>query len=164
LHELAACAAADALRTGAALFINDRVDIALAVRAGAHLHARSLPVREARRLLHYAPLGYSAHEPEEAVVAAAEGADHVFLGTIYASTSHPDRQPAGPGLVAAVAPGLGVPVIAIGGVTPARVAELLRAGAHGVAVISGVWAAPDPLAAAGAYLAALAGASGVAEE
>jgi len=154
-YRLAAELAPTALRTGSLLLINDRVDIALAVRAGAHLRSTSLPVKDARRLLHHAPLGYSAHELEEAALAAAEGADYVFLGTIYASPSHPDRTPAGPELIAAVAPGLGVPLLAIGGVTPERVREVRALGAHGVAVISGVWDAPDALAAARAYLAAM---------
>jgi len=155
LHALAAELAPVALRTGSLLVINDRVDIALAVRAGAHLHAGSLPVMEARRLMHHAPLGYSAHGLEEAALAAAQGADYVFLGTIYHSASHPGRAPAGPALIADVAPVLSVPVIAIGGITPARVAELREVGAWGVAVISGVWAVAEPLAAARAYLDAL---------
>lgn len=154
-YRLAAELAPTALRTGSLLLINDRVDIAMAVRAGAHLRSTSLPVKDARRLLHHAPLGYSAHALEEASLAAAEGADYVFLGTIYESASHPDATPAGPDLIAAVAPGLGVPLLAIGGVTPERVPEVRGLGAHGVAVISGVWDAPDPLAAARAYLQAL---------
>jgi len=155
LHELAAELASAALRAGAVLVINDRVDIALAVRAAAHLRADSLPVREARRLLHHALLGYSAHELQEAALAAAEGADYVFLGTIYASASHPGLAPAGPELVAAVASRSRVPVIAIGGITPERVAEVLVRGATGVAVITGIWHTSAPLRAARSYLTAL---------
>jgi len=155
LHELAAELASTALRSGSTLVINDRVDIALAVRAAAHLGAASLPVRDARRLLHHGLLGYSAHELTAAALAVAEGADYVFLGTIYATASHPGRAPAGPQLIAAVAPRLSVPVIAIGGITPERVAEVRAWGAAGVAVIGGIWEAPDTLTAARAYLAEL---------
>jgi len=155
LHELAAGLAPVGLRTGSLLLINDRVDVALAVRAGAHLRATSLPLTEARRLLHHAPLGYSAHSAEEAALAAAEGADYVFLGTIYATPSHPDLKPAGPALLARSAGSLEVPAIAIGGITVARVQEVRAAGAHGVAVIRGVWHAEDPIAAACAYAEAL---------
>lgn len=152
LYALAAELAPAALRTGSLLLINDRVDIALAVRTGAHLRAGSLPVRDARRLLHHAPLGCSTHGAAEAALAEAEGADYVFLGTIYASASHPAGAPAGPQLIAAVAPGSGVPVIAIGGLSCERVAEVLGLGAYGVAVIGGVWQAADPCTAARAYV------------
>ena len=63
--------------------------------------------------------------------------------------------PIGPAGVAAVAAAVAVPVIAIGGVTPERVAELIDNGAHGVAVVGAVGAAPDPGAATGRFLAAL---------
>lgn len=154
-HRLASELAPVALRTGTMLLVNDRVDIALAVRVGAHLRSASLPVREARRLLHRAPLGYSAHTAEDAAVAAAEGADYVFLGTIYPSASHPEREAAGLELIASATPGLGVPAIAIGGITPERVMAVLAAGAAGVAVISGVWNQADPVVAALAYHAVL---------
>jgi thiamine-phosphate diphosphorylase len=155
LYELAASLAPVALRTGSLLLVNDRVDISLAVRAGAHLRSASLPVRDARRLLHRATLGYSAHALEEAALAAAEGADYVFLGTIYATSSHPGVAAAGPELIAGVARVLSIPVIAIGGLTPDRVAAVCERGAAGVAAISGIWEQPEPVAAARAYLQAL---------
>jgi thiamine-phosphate pyrophosphorylase len=73
------------------------------------------------------------------------------VGSIYPTASHPDRQPAGPELVTRTAR-LGLPVIAIGGVTPDRVAELKEAGAYGVAAIRALWHAVDP---AGATMAML---------
>lgn len=155
LHDLAAELAAEALRAGALFLVNERVDIALAVRSGAHVNLRSIPVVEARRLLHNAWLGYSAHTREDADVAAAEGADFVALGTIYATASHPDREPAGEVLVRKVAPTLGIPVVAIGGVTLERVPAVLAAGAYGAAVIRGVWDAENPVEAARAYVAVM---------
>lgn len=155
LHDHAVELAAAALRTSSLLLVNERVDLALAARTGAHLNAGSLPLVEARRLLHHAPLGYSAHTADEALLAQVEGADFVFLGTIFASASHPDRPPAGVELLRRAVPRLEVPVIAIGGITPGRVAEVRAAGAWGIAAITGIWDAPDPVAAAREYLAAL---------
>ena len=176
LAERLAPAAADA---GAWLVLNDRVDVALALapglrpgalrppglRRGVQLGARSLPVGAVRALVGPAlSIGYSAHSADEAVTAAADGADWLLLGTIYATPSHPGRAGAGPALVAQTAARLQAaaragarhpPLIAIGGVTPGRVGELRAAGAHGVAVLRGLWQADDPVAAVAAYLVAL---------
>lgn len=144
---------------GARLLVNDRVDIALAAGAdGVQLGRRSLPVDAARELLGAdAWIGYSAHAAGEAESAAERGADFVLVGTIYASASHPERTPGGLGRLERTARRVDVPVIAIGGVTPSRVSEAVMAGARGVAVLSGVWDADDPVAAAGRYLEELAG-------
>jgi thiamine-phosphate diphosphorylase len=144
---------------GTLLVVNDRVDVALAARAaGVQLGAGSLPVEAVRRLLPDAWIGYSVHSLEEATLAAGSGTDCLLVGTIYASTSHPGRDGAGPALVEAVVEAVvpaGVPVLAIGGVTPERVAALAAAGAYGVAVLGGVWHAADPTAAAHAYILAI---------
>jgi thiamine-phosphate diphosphorylase len=144
---------AAALRSGGWLLVNDRIDVAMAVRAnGVQLGAASLPVTDARALLGAgARIGYSAHDAEEALLAAADGADFVVMGTIYRSASHPDVAPAGVAALRACAARAGVPVIAIGGVTPAHVAETAAAGAHGVAVLGGVWSAADSALAVVAY-------------
>lgn len=143
--------------TGSLVLVNDRLDVALTAGAhGAQLGRRSLPLAAARPLLGGdARIGYSAHAAGEAAEAARAGADFVVLGPVYATATHPGRQGAGPGLLSAAA-ALGVPVLAIGGITPERVAEVMAAGAHGVAVLSGVWGAAEPVAAAGRYLDALA--------
>ena len=80
-----------------------------------------------------------------------EGADFLVVGNIYETLSHPGRPAGGLELVRSTAE-LGVPVIAIGGITPARVREVHAAGAYGVAAIRGLWHAPDPFAAALAML------------
>jgi thiamine-phosphate diphosphorylase len=90
---------------------------------------------------------------EEAGAALEEGADFLVVGSIYATASHPNREPAGPELVTRAAR-LGLPVIAIGGVTPERVVELKDAGAYGVAAIRSLWDAPDPAGATVAMLSA----------
>jgi thiamine-phosphate diphosphorylase len=163
LYEIVSSLAEGARAAGALLVVNDRVDIALAADLPAvQLGRRSLPVAEARRLLGPgARIGLSTHAADEAARAAAEGADWIFAGTIYATPSHPGRAGCGPeGLPPVVAAAVGTPVLAIGGVTPTRVAEVLAAGAHGVAVVRGVWRARDPAVAARAYLEALAAAQG----
>lgn len=158
LYALATALSAVARRTGSTLLVNDRVDVALAAAAhGVQLGRRSLPLEAARRLL--GPerlLGYSAHAGEEARAAAAAGADFALLGPVHATPSHPGRGGAGAALLRSAADG--PPIIAIGGITPARVANALRAGACGIAVLSGVWGASDPARAARGYAAALAAA------
>ena len=146
-------AAAAVLRHGAWLLVNDRIDVARAVRAnGVMLGARSLGPAEARALLGAgARIGASVHAAAEAVQAEVEGADFVMLGTIWATASHPGRAGAGTALVRDTAARSTLPVIAIGGITPERLAESAAAGAHGVAVLSGIWRAADPAAAAGDY-------------
>jgi thiamine-phosphate diphosphorylase len=163
LYEIAASLVERARAASALLVVNDRVDIALAVGLPAvHLGRRSLPVAQTRRLLGArVRVGVSTHAADEAAEAAAEGADWIFAGTIYATPSHPDRAGCGPGgLAPVVAAAAGTPVLAIGGVTPERVAEVLAAGAHGVAVVRGVWGAPDAAVATRAYLEALTAALG----
>jgi thiamine-phosphate diphosphorylase len=153
----------DAARGGAWLVVNDRADVALIAGLPAvHLGRRSLPVRAARRVLGpNARLGVSTHTPQEAAQSALDGADWIFAGTTYATPSHPGREGCGPeGVRAAVGAAGRVPVVAIGGVTVERVAELVAAGAHGVAVVRGVWGAADPVAALEKYLEALAKAAG----
>ncbi len=140
-------------RAGAGLWINDRVDVALAVRSdGVQLGARSMPVKDARRLLGRSCwVGRSIHRVEEA---AAADADVLVLGNVYATLSHPERPPLGPETVRRAA-SFRRPILAIGGITPARVAEVVDAGAWGVAVVSGVWQDDDPAGAARNYLQAL---------
>lgn len=155
LHRIGETLAGACLRTGSWLLVNDRVDIAMAVRAnGVQLGARSLPVHDARMLLgHGARIGYSAHGALEAAQAAVDGADFVLMGTIFGSASHPGTRPAGIDALRMSAARAGVPVLAIGGITPARVAQVADAGAYGVAVLGGVWHAADPVAAAAEYVA-----------
>lgn len=151
LLELAGALMPGVQGAGAALLINDRVDIALAAGAdGVQLPARGMLPGDARRLLGATPLiGSSVHSAREAAGAASDGADFLLVGTIHASASHPHRQAAGMALLARI--GAGLPRIAIGGVTVARAAAL-RGRCEGVAVLRGVWAAEDPGDAVRRYL------------
>lgn len=144
---------------GAICLVNDRVDIALAIGAhGTHLGADDLPVAAARRIAGPGHIiGGTAREPVRAAALVAEGADYLGVGPAYlTSTKDGLPEPLGPAGVGAVARAVPVPVIAIGGVTAARVAELRAAGAYGVAVVSEVSEAPDPEQATKRLLAELA--------
>jgi thiamine-phosphate pyrophosphorylase len=132
---------------GAKLLINDRIDVALAVAAdGVHLGKGGLPVAEARRLLGSERLiGYSAHSPAEAIQAQMGGADFVTLGPVFHTPSKAQYgDPIGLGALVEATRVLTIPVFALGGVKHASVAEVLSAGAHGVALITGIMAAPNP--------------------
>jgi thiamine-phosphate pyrophosphorylase len=132
---------------GARLLINDRIDVALAVAAdGVHLGKASMPVPVARRLLGSERLiGYSAHSADEALQAQLGGADFVTLGPVYHTPSKAlYGEPLGVSLLSEATSVVNIPVFALGGVKQASIAEVLSAGAHGVALISAIMAASNP--------------------
>ncbi|MBI3084421.1 MAG: thiamine phosphate synthase [candidate division NC10 bacterium] len=144
---------------GAALFVNDRVDVAMALPAvGVHLTRRSLPSQEARELLGPAGLiGISCHSLAEVREAVDSRADFVVLGPIFETPSKtPYGAPLTTSLLQQARAATTLPILAIGGINRARIPDVMAAGADGVAVISAVMAAPDPGAAAAELLAAVA--------
>ncbi|MDE0117601.1 MAG: thiamine phosphate synthase [bacterium] len=149
---------ASARATDAVVIVNDRADIALAAGAhGVHGGAEDLPVIEMRDLLGPDRLvGGTARDPGTARRHQADGASYVGVGPVYATATKAGLpEPLGPAGVEKVAAAVDIPVIAIAGITVARVPELLKAGAHGVAVIGAVAHAPDPAAATAELLEAL---------
>ena len=131
----------------ALLIVNDRVDVALAVGADAvQRTSTSLSVRDMiavadKRL----QIGASVHSLQEAIDAEREGADWAVFGPVYDTPSKRAYGPAqGLARLEAVARAVGVPVIAIGGITPERVKAVRAAGAAGVAVISAILEADSP--------------------
>lgn len=149
-HELLPMARA----SGGHLLVNDRVDVALAATGvGVHLRGDSLPTSATRQILGPGVnLGRSIHSAEEALAEAAGGADYLLLGTIYSSASHPGVQGSGVGTIQNVGSLCSTPLIAIGGITPERVAEVRGAGASGVAVMRGIWGSANPLKALKEFL------------
>jgi len=123
------------------LVVNDRVDIALAVGAeGVHLGQDDLPLAAARRIAPGLWIGISTHNLAQAREAAAGGADYLGFGPIYPTGTKKNPDPVvGVGQLARVAELVApVPVVAIGGITPARAAEIAEAGAAAACVISAV--------------------------
>jgi thiamine-phosphate pyrophosphorylase len=136
---------------GARLIINDRLDIALAVGAdGVHIGVNSLPVDVVRRVMGEGKIiGYSAHGIDEALRVQADGADFVTFGPLYPTPSKAAYgDPCGVKKLADAASILNIPVIALGGISPANITEALSAKIQGVAVISAILSAADPRGAA----------------
>ncbi|MGB7212539.1 MAG: thiamine phosphate synthase, partial [Gemmatimonadales bacterium] len=137
----------------AAVFVNARPDLAAAVHAqGLQLGATDLAVPDARLVFTSGWIGRSVHSLREAEQAVTDGADYLMLGSVYDTPSHPATTSVGIELLRRTAL-LGRPVIAIGGITVDRVAELHQAGAWGIAAIRALWHAADPAAAARALAA-----------
>ena len=139
----------------ALLIINERADVAVAAAAdGVQLGEEALPVAPVRRIVGpQALIGRSVHSPDGALRAQAEGASFLVVGTMYATGSHPDANPCGPGLIRQISQLLEqhstpLPLIGIGGITAANLGEVIEAGASGVAVIGSILASPDPRSAA----------------
>ena len=139
------------LRYGAALIINDHVDLALEIDAdGVHVGAEDLGVAAARAGLGaHKIVGASCYNDlERAQSAAAQGADYLAFGSFFASPVKPGAVRAPLSILRAARQQTGLPVVAIGGITLDNAGELIAAGADAVAVISALFAAPDVDAAA----------------
>ena len=153
-YELALAALPLCRAAGALCLIDDRVEVALAVGAdGVHVGAADLPVAVARRLLGpSAVVGATCRDVDAVRSAVRDGASYVGVGPAY-STSTKDGlpPPLGPSFISELAAAVpDVPVIAIGGITVARVAELRT---YGVAAVSAI--AADPAGATALFLKAL---------
>jgi thiamine-phosphate pyrophosphorylase len=145
---------------GVPLLVNDHPDVAKACgAAGVHLGQDDMPVAFARRLLGPdAVIGVSVNTPEEARRAELEGADYAGAGPAYAtSTKETALAVLGPAGIALIKRATVLPVVAIGGITPANAPELAHAGAAGIAVVSAILGAPDARRAAAELLRAFRG-------
>jgi len=143
---------------GRTFVVNDRLDVAIAVDAhGLHLGPLDGSVGEARGAwLPPRILGASARSLERARALAAAGADYLGVGPVFGTTTKRDAPGAiGLSTLREIAAGVGVPVIAIGGIHAGNAALAIEAGAAGVAVISAVVAAADVEAAVAALRRAL---------
>jgi thiamine-phosphate pyrophosphorylase len=134
-------------KAGIPLVVNDRLDVALGVRArGLHVGQEDIPVAMARRVLGPAPvLGASASTIAQAQQAETAGATYVGFGPIYPTRSKANAG-ATQGLdrLRACCNAVACPVIAIGGITHRDVEAVLDAGAYGIAVLSAVATAANP--------------------
>ena len=146
-HAQARALAMLARARGVPFIVNDDLELALAVDAdGLHLGRQDGSLGEARRRLPRGMLGASCHDSLDAARAAvAAGADYVAFGAVYPSRTKPAAVRAPLRLFREARP-LGVPLVAIGGIDTDNAAEVIRAGADAIAVISALFDAPDPAA------------------
>ncbi len=136
---------------GIPLIVNDRVDVALAAGAdGVHLGQSDMHIRDARKLL--GPdriIGISAECVEDAVRAERQGAEYIGISPVFATATKTDTAaPLGLAGVARIREAVAIPLVGIGGISATNAAEVMRAGADGVAVVSAIIAAMDPEVAA----------------
>ncbi len=148
---------------GCLFLVNDHVDVALALGAdGVHLGQDDMPVAIARRLLgDNAVVGSSVHSLAELRRAEDEGATYVAFGPVYRTATKVDVGPVrGLQQLSVLCESSTLPVIAIGGVGPDQVRELLAVGVAGVGVVSAVCLDPEPLEATREFVRALEGRAG----
>jgi len=139
-------AASAAHEAGALAIVNDRPDVAvLAAADGVHVGQDDLGPREARRVVGPDRLvGVSTHSLDQALAAAEAGADYIGCGPMFQSPTKPQEVIPGPALAAEVRRRVGVPMMAIGGITAAGAATVLATGVEWLAVSGAVCGAADP--------------------
>lgn len=129
--------------TGAVLIINGRVDVALATGAdGVQLGHGALNAPQVRSIAPELKIGVSVHSISQAK--RASSADWILFGHVFESSTHPGQLGRGIAELNSVVRASGIPTVALGGITPELVPEILRTGASGVAVLSGIWGEHDP--------------------
>jgi thiamine-phosphate pyrophosphorylase len=131
---------------GAKLFINDRVDVAVAIEAdGVHLGHQSMPVEAVRKVVGKDLLiGVSAHNLEEARSAERGGANFITFGPVFETPSKSKYgSPVGIELLKNLKNELSIPIFALGGIKSGNISRAMGAGATGVAMISAIMAAED---------------------
>jgi thiamine-phosphate pyrophosphorylase len=146
LVEAARCIRKITQEAGAALIINDRVDVALAVDAdGVHIGQHDMNIADVRKVIGIHKLvGVSTHNVIEAKLAEEAGADYIGVGPIFATATKEDIEtPKGIQMLQEIRDAVSIPCIAIGGIKPENVAQVISAGADGVAVITAVVAADN---------------------
>ncbi len=143
---------------GVTFFVNDRPDVAyLAGASGVHVGQHDLNADQARAVLGKDKLvGVSTHNLEQFAAAAATSADYIAIGPIFATGTKANPDPVvGEELIRRARSGSDKPIVAIGGITLERAAEVIAAGADSVAVISDILLAPDPAERAAKYISIL---------
>ena len=137
-------------RFGVPLIINDRADIALAVDAdGAHIGQGDLPYDAARRILgHDKIIGVSVSNTEEALAAAAMGADYLGVGAMFATGTKSDANLTGMEELRRIRERVKIPIVVIGGINKDTIPLFRGTGIDGIAVVSAIVSQKDAAAAA----------------
>lgn len=136
-------------RYGVPLIVNDSIALARACGAdGVHLGQSDVPDGDVRRMAEGLILGMSANTVESAQRAAARGADYLGVGAVFGTTTKQDAKHLTPDKLREITGAVDVPVVAIGGVNADNLLQLKGCGMQGVAVVSALFAQPDPAAAA----------------
>lgn len=133
------------------LIINDRVDVALAIEAdGVHLGQTDMPLEIAKKIVGDSMIiGLSAESPADAIEAEKGGADYLGVSPIYATPTKTDTAPPlGLEGLRAIRAAVNIPLVAIGGLNRDNSAAVIQNGGDGVAVVSAIVAADDPVTAA----------------
>ncbi|MBR4519257.1 MAG: thiamine phosphate synthase [Victivallales bacterium] len=134
------------------LIINDNVAIARQIGAGVHLGQSDMGLLEARKLLGpKAIIGVSCKTVALAHEAEANGADYLGVGAVFPTTTKSDARELPRETLVEICHAVKIPVVAIGGITLQNVHELVGTGIAGIAVISALFSAPSPRAAAQAF-------------
>lgn len=131
---------------GARLIVNDDPQLAAVCSAdGVHLGAGDIAVAQARRILGpTALIGVSCYSAlERAVRAQADGADYVAFGSFFPSLTKPEATPASLSLLKQAGAVIGLPIVAIGGITAENAGRVIEAGADAVAIVNGLFGAAD---------------------
>ncbi|GAA0300882.1 thiazole tautomerase (transcriptional regulator TenI) [Gracilibacillus halotolerans] len=130
------------------VIINDRLDLALVMDVyGIQLGYRSIPlsVVTQKQIFEHLQVGKSVHDVEEAIRAEDEGADYLLFGHVFSTNSKKGLPPRGVQSLHAVVQSVDIPVVAIGGITPLNVGEVVANGAKGIAIMSPIWNTKNPL-------------------
>lgn len=140
---------ADVYRTGlrlreicracqALLIVNDYPDVAMAIDAdGVHLGQEDLPIKEAKKVMRGKIIGISTHSVKEAEAAERDGADYIGFGPVFPTSTKDAGEPQGLTALGEIVRAVRIPVIAIGGITPADAEAVFASGCAGIAAASG---------------------------
>lgn len=128
------------------IIVNDRVDVSHVMNIrGVQLAHHSMGVSRVKKAYSHLEIGCSVHDLHGAVMAKESGADMLLYGHIFDSHSKPGVPPKGVKCLKHIVSNVSIPVIAIGGITPDNAPDVIAAGASGIAVLSGILLATDPL-------------------
>ena len=131
---------------GIPLIINDRLDVALAIGAeGLHLGQSDMQIADARRLAPSLIIGVSAECFDDALQAERDGADYIGISPVFATPTKTDTaEPFGIEGIRTIRTHVNIPLVGIGGINQTNAAEIIRAGADGIAVVSAIVSANSP--------------------